>query len=611
MTGQGGHTAVAQGRAGPEHAAAPARLATDVAGSAPVHGVLGTIHSLQRSAGNHATSALIQRLSTAAESGPSGPASAPGMSRALRHEGQPLDATTRSAFESTFARTRVTPRSAAMIERHPTGGRFLASPASTAEREADHVSGQVLPGGHPRTAEGQPGTTGGPPPDFSRVRIHADAAAARTAYLLGANAFTVGSHIFFGAGQLDLSSPKGRRLLAHELTHVLQGPQQESGAPQVNDHTVVYRQSWTEGVSKWYEDKKWAVYRAMIAGFKKGKNATVAFLRGQIRKAPESLQSALGIVLDVYDFFLDMVFALLLAIIGLAVGFVEGIVGLITGIVKLAIGLGKLLVDWMAAVLGKPDAYMEDVNALVAAIKGIPDGIKKIVGDWIERYKKASLEEQVLMGGELVGQIEAFIATFALAGTKAGQATSFTVRVPLKGLQAGQEAAALGGAKAVTVTIPAVVPKTAAEAAVITSQMMATSGGGTGGGDGGKEATEAPKAEEENGPYKDIKDDTLVEPGRKFTSPQKRKIIKANRERNGGRLRSDDPLDPYQDLSDPVRSVSPGLGGEPQDPAMAAVDHVVPRAAGGSNSYGNARVISQYYNNLLRAKGAKAGAVVE
>jgi hypothetical protein len=101
-------------------------------------------------------------------------------------------------------------------------------------------------------------------------------------------------------------------------------------------------------------------------------------------------------------------------------------------------------------------------------------------------------------------------------------------------------------------------------------------------------------------------DRTLIRPGRAFTSAQKRKIIAANRQRTGGRLRSDDPLDPYQDLSDPVKSVSPGVGGQRQDPAMAAVDHIVSRAAGGSNSYGNARVVSQYYNNLLRAKRAKA-----
>jgi hypothetical protein len=302
-----------------------------------------------------------------------------------------------------------------------------------------------------------------------------------------------------------------------------------------------------------------------------------------------------------------MVVALLLAIVGLAVGFVEGIAGLITGILKLVLGLLKLIVDFVVALLGKPEEFTEDLRALAAAMSGIWPGVKKGVADWIERYKKATLEEQVLMGGELTGQIEAFIATFALAGTKAGRAASFTVRAPLEGIQATKGVAALARAQAVTITVPAVVPKTVAEGVVIASQMMAMGGSG-GGAPGGKGA---PRAEEENGPYKDIKDGTTVEPGRDFTQAQKRKIIEANRERNGGRLRSDDPLDPHQDLSDPVKSVSPGMGGGPQDPAMAAVDHNVSKAAGGSNSYGNARVISQDYNNLLRAKGAKAGAGVK
>jgi hypothetical protein len=516
------------------------------------------------------------------------------VSRAFTHEGRALDSQTRLAFESMFARAQVAPLSAAVTKGHPTNGRWLAPPAGTAEGEANRVSNEVL-------ISGQSRTTGSHLHDFSRVRIHADTDAAQAANLLESNAFTVGNHIFFGDNQLDLSSPEGRRLLAHELTHVLQNPQQDSGTQQVNDHAVVFRQSWTEKASKWYEEKKWGIYRAMISGFKKGKTETVTFLRGQIGTAPVSLRSALGTVLDIFDFSLDMVFALLLAIIGLAVGFVEGIVGLITGILKLAYGLLKLIVDYVHALLGKPEAYTEDVNALVSAIKGIPAGLKKIFDDWVERYKKATLEEQVLMGGELIGQVEAFIATFALAGTKAGQATSLTVRAPLEGLQAEKAVAALARAPAVTVTIPAVVPKTVAEGAVVASQMMAMSGGGTGG--------DAPgaKPEEETGPYKDINDGTVVEPGKDFTPTQKQKIIQANRERNAGRLRSDDPLDPYQDLSDPVKSV----GGQPQDPAMAAVDHIVPRAAGGSNSYGNARVISQRYNNILRAKGAKAGAAAK
>jgi hypothetical protein len=58
--------------------------------------------------------------------------------------------------------------------------------------------------------------------DFSTVRVHADGRAAESAASIGAQAYTVGSDIVFGAGRLDLASRPGWKLLAHELTHVVQ-----------------------------------------------------------------------------------------------------------------------------------------------------------------------------------------------------------------------------------------------------------------------------------------------------------------------------------------------------------------------------------------------------
>jgi hypothetical protein len=58
--------------------------------------------------------------------------------------------------------------------------------------------------------------------DFGDVRIHADAAAAASARALRAHAYTSGRDIVFAAGRYDASSASGQRLLAHELTHVVQ-----------------------------------------------------------------------------------------------------------------------------------------------------------------------------------------------------------------------------------------------------------------------------------------------------------------------------------------------------------------------------------------------------
>jgi hypothetical protein len=58
--------------------------------------------------------------------------------------------------------------------------------------------------------------------DFSAVRIHTDSAAAAAAQAEGALAFTTGRDVYFDAGRFAPAAIEGKRLLAHELTHVLQ-----------------------------------------------------------------------------------------------------------------------------------------------------------------------------------------------------------------------------------------------------------------------------------------------------------------------------------------------------------------------------------------------------
>jgi Domain of unknown function (DUF4157) len=58
--------------------------------------------------------------------------------------------------------------------------------------------------------------------DFSRVRMHTEGKAASLAHAVNARAFTTGNNIVFGPQQYSPETAVGRRLLAHELTHVLQ-----------------------------------------------------------------------------------------------------------------------------------------------------------------------------------------------------------------------------------------------------------------------------------------------------------------------------------------------------------------------------------------------------
>jgi uncharacterized protein DUF4157 len=59
------------------------------------------------------------------------------------------------------------------------------------------------------------------------VRVHTDEHAAALARAVSARAFTVGSDIFFGAGEYDPRTHAGNELIAHEAAHVVQ----QRGAP--------------------------------------------------------------------------------------------------------------------------------------------------------------------------------------------------------------------------------------------------------------------------------------------------------------------------------------------------------------------------------------------
>ena len=58
--------------------------------------------------------------------------------------------------------------------------------------------------------------------DLSEVKVHSDSQADRLSRQLGATAFTTGNDIFFRAGAYNPAEGDSQRLIAHELTHVVQ-----------------------------------------------------------------------------------------------------------------------------------------------------------------------------------------------------------------------------------------------------------------------------------------------------------------------------------------------------------------------------------------------------
>ena len=87
---------------------------------------------------------------------------------------------------------------------------------SVGNRGSQKSSGQPL---DPATREEMESRLGH---DFSRVRVHADGAAAARAASAGARAFTVDADVTFAQGRFAPQTSEGRGLLAHELTHVVQ-----------------------------------------------------------------------------------------------------------------------------------------------------------------------------------------------------------------------------------------------------------------------------------------------------------------------------------------------------------------------------------------------------
>jgi hypothetical protein len=86
--------------------------------------------------------------------------------------------------------------------------------------------------------------------DFSKVRIHSDAPAARSAADLNARAYTFGESIVFGQDQYYPRHPEGQRLLAHELAHVVQ---QRAAGPQAPPHIQCEHYSKTLRSRPWYQ----------------------------------------------------------------------------------------------------------------------------------------------------------------------------------------------------------------------------------------------------------------------------------------------------------------------------------------------------------------------
>ena len=93
------------------------------------------------------------------------------------------------------------------------------------------------------------------------------------------------------------------------------------------------------------------------------------------------------------------------------------------------------------------------------------------------------------------------------------------------------------------------------------------------------------------GPYANLTDPPNVGPGKDFSAAQKAQIIRQNRRMNGGVVRSDMS---GVELTRPQKSMK----GVTPSPLEWQIDHIIPKSAGGTNSYANAQVLSRLENRV-------------
>ena len=163
---------------------------------------------------------LLQRRSAVQEDPSAVP---PIVHDVLNYQGQPLDSETRSFFELRFGHDFGKMRVHSIAPQRSPSDLIIGPADDSYEKEADHVADMIMKS--PHTCEIKGIESGY---DFSRVRLHLDGSAAKSAHAIGARAFTVGQDIVFGSGEYDPGTSAGKRLIAHELVHFIQ---QSGGEP--------------------------------------------------------------------------------------------------------------------------------------------------------------------------------------------------------------------------------------------------------------------------------------------------------------------------------------------------------------------------------------------
>lgn len=153
------------------------------------------------------------------------------MSKVVAGKSQKSDAKPHSGEARTVGNRRLAGRSANVLDLQKSAGNSSVSAAIQAGDSLQPGNGNGTEpvhkalskqNGHPLPADIQQEMGERFHHDFSQVRVYTSPESEHSAREIRASAYTVGNNVVFGAGRYQPTHPRGRRLIAHELTHVVQ-----------------------------------------------------------------------------------------------------------------------------------------------------------------------------------------------------------------------------------------------------------------------------------------------------------------------------------------------------------------------------------------------------
>ena len=125
--------------------------------------------------------------------------------------------------------------------------------------------------------------------NFANVRVHTGEQAAESAKTMHARAYTMGSEIVFGAGQYAPATKTGKRLIAHELAHVVQQERSPSVSNTVGVRKDVYEQA-AEAVAMLatiFPEIKSSPARSLLSNYSGSFHSTPAIQKQDETAAPD------------------------------------------------------------------------------------------------------------------------------------------------------------------------------------------------------------------------------------------------------------------------------------------------------------------------------------